>query len=80
MATPIRQPTYLAFLLRLWKRTDAIGESQWCATLERPGSSRVGFPSLETLYAYLSAQCDDSLTGDTSTATTNALEPTKESQ
>lgn len=47
---------YLAYLLRMWR--DAGGrEGAWRASLEDPRSGeRLGFGSLEDLYAYLQAR------------------------
>jgi hypothetical protein len=42
-----------SYLLRLW-RTDDPGGSNWQASLETPGNGeRIGFASLEELFAYL---------------------------
>jgi len=45
--------THVSFLLRLW-RACSIGSLNWQASLEIPGTTRrVGFSSLEQLFAYL---------------------------
>jgi hypothetical protein len=60
---------YLSYLLRLWQessgeqpRGDAHRDAPlWRASLERPqGGERLGFASLEDLYAYLDAQTGSS--------------------
>ena len=50
-------PHYYAFLLRLWpENTGTEGLSSWRATLEDPRSGeRLGFASLEQLFAHLMA-------------------------
>jgi hypothetical protein len=46
-------PRYLAYMLRLW-RVEAEGGPAWRASLESPHSGeRVGFGSLEALFAFL---------------------------
>ena len=50
------QPRYLSYLLRLWQVT---GRSQpnWQASLESPiTGQRQGFPDVEALFAFLTAQ------------------------
>ena len=66
------QRRYMAYLLRLWQesggeraRSDAHPDGPlWRASLERPqGGERLGFASLEDLYAYLDAQTRSSSSG-----------------
>jgi hypothetical protein len=66
------QRRYLAYLLRLWQESGgkwAHGDAHrdaplWRASLERPqGGERLGFASLEDLYAYLDAQTGSSSSG-----------------
>ena len=46
-------PHRLSYLLRLW-RTDGAGSFCWQASLENPETGeRIGFASLEQLFAYL---------------------------
>ncbi len=48
-----RDHHYLSFLLRLW-HVESPGGSIWQASLEYPGTvRRIGFASLEQLFAYL---------------------------
>jgi hypothetical protein len=49
-------PTYLSYLLRLWRTQDR-ETCIWRASLEHPGTGeRRGFASLEDLMAFLEAQ------------------------
>jgi hypothetical protein len=52
----IQKRRYLSYLLRLWP--EGGGERPlWRASLERPqGGGRLGFATLEDLYAYLEGQ------------------------
>jgi hypothetical protein len=51
-----QEPTYFAYLLRLW-RVDDDEAPVWRASLQRPGGEeRHGFASLDELFAYLSGQ------------------------
>lgn len=46
-------PQHFSFVLRLWQSGE-VGGSSWQASLENPDSrKRVGFTSLEQLFAYL---------------------------
>jgi hypothetical protein len=48
-----KQPGYLTYLLRLWQVNDQ-GKPVWRASLESPHTGeRVGFGSLEALFAFL---------------------------
>ena len=52
----VTRSRYLSYLLRLWQTTSQ-GQSQWQASLERPGTGeRQGFASLQALFAFLEAQ------------------------
>lgn len=55
--TPERRE-YLSYLLRLWR----VGKERavWRASLESPhGGERIGFASLDALFAFLRGQTDD---------------------
>lgn len=50
------QPTYRAYLIRLW-RADNAGQPVWRVSLEAPGSHKqIRFDSLPALCAYLAVQ------------------------
>lgn len=50
------RPRYFSYLLRLWLPGDE-GKVSWRASLEDPRTGeRLGFPSLEALFAYLQEQ------------------------
>lgn len=50
---------YFSYLVRFWKTTGADGKAVWRASLERPGDpTRLGFPDMEALFAFLAAQCE----------------------
>jgi hypothetical protein len=50
------RPDYLSYLLRLWRVREQEPEA-WRASLQRPGSSeRIGFRSLDELFAFLRRQ------------------------
>ena len=52
----VQKRRYLSYLLRLWQEGGS-ERALWRASLERPqGGDRLGFASLEDLYAYLDAQ------------------------
>ena len=53
-----KQPTYQAYLLRLWPtRPHGTEPAVWRASLENPHTGqRLGFASLEQLFAYLIEQ------------------------
>jgi len=59
----VQKRGYLSYLLRLWQQGG--GEQPlWRASLEGPqGGERLGFASLEDLYAYLDAQTRSSSSG-----------------
>jgi hypothetical protein len=60
--TPERRD-YLSYLLRLWR----VGKEQavWRASLESPHSGeRIGFASLDELFAFLREQTDDEASYD----------------
>jgi hypothetical protein len=59
----VQKRRYLSYLLRLWQ--EGSGERPlWRASLESPqGGERLGFASLEDLYAYLDAQTRSSSSG-----------------
>jgi hypothetical protein len=49
----VEQPGYLAYMLRMW-RVEAEDGPAWRASLESPHTGeRVGFGSLEALFAFL---------------------------
>ena len=53
-STNDREPLYLSYLLRLWRKRDDQGQPVWCASLEEPGSHQtVRFRDLPALYAFL---------------------------
>lgn len=66
----IQPKRYFSYLLRLWS-TDVQGQPAWRASLESPHTGeRLGFASLERLFAFLADQttkptCSDSATDDT---------------
>jgi hypothetical protein len=59
-------PDYVAYLLRLWRETG--GErSQWRASLQNPHTGeRVGFSSLQGLFAFLEEETGPGLPGSES--------------
>jgi hypothetical protein len=58
------QPGYLAYLLRLWQVNDD-GKPVWRASLESPHTGeRVGFGSLELLFAFLEEKTEDLAQGE----------------
>ena len=59
----VQKRRYLSYLLRLWQEGGS-ERARWRASLERPqGGDRLGFASLEDLYAYLDAQTRSSSSG-----------------
>jgi Rps23 Pro-64 3,4-dihydroxylase Tpa1-like proline 4-hydroxylase len=51
-----KQPTYLSYLLRLWREEHG-GQFIWRASLETPGlDKRQAFADLAALFAFLEAQ------------------------
>jgi hypothetical protein len=59
-----KQIPYRSYLLRLWLVTER-GQAAWRASLENPHTSeRVGFASLERLFAFLEDQTTVVVTGD----------------
>jgi hypothetical protein len=58
-----RQRRYLSYLLRLWQ--ESAGDAPlWRASLERPqGGERLGFRSLEDLFAFLERETRSSSPG-----------------
>jgi hypothetical protein len=51
-----QQPSYISYLLRIW-RANGEGEAAWRASLEDPRTGeRIGFASLEKLFAFLRQQ------------------------
>ena len=52
-----REPLYLSYLLRLWRKRDDQGRPVWCASLEEPGSHQtVRFRDVRALFAFLRTQ------------------------
>lgn len=50
------QPDYISYLLRMW-RVGGEGKATWRASLESPRSGeRIGFASLDKLFAFLRQQ------------------------
>ena len=62
----IKQPSYLAYLLRLWR----VGNnSTWRASLENPHSGeRQAFADLDLLVAFLKEKTGETLSGDAQSA------------
>ena len=55
-----KQSNYISYLLRMWQE-EYDGQLVWRASLEIPGpGERRAFASLETLFAFLEAQANDS--------------------
>ncbi|HEX8682955.1 MAG TPA: hypothetical protein VF707_11615 [Ardenticatenaceae bacterium] len=53
----MKEARYASYLLRLWE-TSADGEVVWRASLEHPHTGeRLGFATLERLFAFLQDQC-----------------------
>ena len=53
-----KERRYQSYLLRLWQESDA-SPPLWRASLERPqDGQRLGFPSLEDLFAHLRERTD----------------------
>ena len=75
---------YLAYLLRVWSATDAVGTSTWRASVEDVHTGvRYGFGSLELLLAFLVEQTTPAVTAgpdswgsDPSAATMTSWEDT----
>lgn len=59
---PPEQATYQAYLLRLWQSSaDGRGSVAWSASLEDPHTGeRIGFATLDHLFAYLLQQTEQS--------------------
>ena len=50
---------HLSYLLRLWRRRNAQGELEWCASLEEPGSHHTErFADLGALVAFIRRRLD----------------------
>ena len=48
-----QQPSYISYLLRMW-RANGEGKTVWRASLENPHTGeRIGFASLDKLFAFL---------------------------
>ena len=59
-----REPSYLSYLLRLWRKRDDQGQPVWCASLEEPGSHQtVRFRDLPALFAFLQTQLGSATPG-----------------
>jgi hypothetical protein len=51
-----KQPDYISYLLRVW-RSNGRGKKAWQASLQDPHTGeRLGFASLDDLFAYLERQ------------------------
>jgi hypothetical protein len=59
-----REPLYLSYLLRLWRKRDDQGRPVWCASLEEPGSHQtVRFKDVPALFAFLRTQLGSATPG-----------------
>jgi hypothetical protein len=59
-----REPLYLSYLLRLWRKRDDQGRSVWCASLEEPGSHQtVRFRDVPALFDFLRTQLGSATRG-----------------
>jgi hypothetical protein len=59
-------PDYAAYLLRLWRETGG-RQAQWRASLQNPHTGeRVGFSSLQELFAFLEEETGSGLPGSES--------------
>ena len=59
-----KREDYLAYLLRIWRIPDR-EEGGWLASLENVNTRRrLGFVSLDALFAFLRKQCETRVGGD----------------
>src|SRR5690349_19409674 len=48
------EPSYLSYMLRLWRKRDGNGNPVWCASLEEPGSQHTeSFADADSMFSFL---------------------------
>ena len=65
--------SYVAYLLRMWRKKDGSGKPVWCASLQEPGSGNIeSFGDMSALFAVLQSRTG---TGNSDSAPVNTQVP-----